>query len=170
MNTTTFDALDAVRLRAEFDATFALPPVIRETAAVQLMLIRVTPDSTAALRVTQLGGLHKCPPLLRLPGAPATQLGIAGIRGKLVVVSSLAVALGHATATAGAWLAITAVDHSVGFAFDAIERQVQVPHAPAGTTAIRIDDHSYPLIDIAALVAHARPPADSSHSPMGRPT
>src|SRR6185369_1555454 len=75
-------------LRREFDASFAQPNSQDVAAQVKLLVVQVG-DAQFALRLDEALGLHACPKLVALPVARPALLGLAGIRGQLIVVYRL---------------------------------------------------------------------------------
>jgi chemotaxis signal transduction protein len=164
-------AATAAQLRAEFDAAFAAEPVQQVAQPTAIVLVRIADDWRVALRTAQLGGLHACPPLLRLPGGRGSQLGIVGLRGSLVVAHGLGQALGSAAPQRGGWLALCGADRALGFVFEALDGYFTIAHehlhaagadadcddGTAGATGwIRLDSGAYPLIDLDQLLARVR--------------
>jgi chemotaxis signal transduction protein len=162
-------ARTAADLRREFDAEFAAPPrgVAEQTEA--LLVVQVSKDWRVALRVAELGGVYECPPILSLPGGIPEQIGIVGLRGKLTVALSLAVALGRArTSEPGRWLVLWSGDRTVGFVIPALGGYARVARARIhrcsadGGDAVsfdelaELDSGTYPVVNIAALIAKLR--------------
>lgn len=100
--------------------------------------------------------------MVRVPAETPGLLGLAGVRGGVVPVFSLAELLGHAaTATAPPWMVICGVDDPIGLAFDELDRHVRVVAAAIHTEtrvgeAVRLEDVVRPVIGIAQLVASIR--------------
>jgi purine-binding chemotaxis protein CheW len=115
-------------LRAGFDNAFALPPAETTTASIGLLAIRVGAEGYA-IRMTELSDVQGARRVVPLPGARPEMLGLAGIRGRLVPVYSLAALLGHAVTQAWTWLAICGAEHPIGLTFDELEGYVQASPA-----------------------------------------
>lgn len=148
-------------MRAEFDAAFSRAHEPAGTQLEDLLAIGVG-ARRYALRLRDIAGLHTGLPLVALPGSPAALAGVAGLRGGPVAVFDLRVLLGESADGACRWLVLATADPSVGFAFDAFERHVQVPAgalaadragqpAPARQT-VRLGAQTTPLVDLAALL------------------
>jgi purine-binding chemotaxis protein CheW len=152
----------AIALRREFDAAFASPEAAGREQTEGLVVVRVDRELRVALRLADLAGLHECPAIQSLPGAPPAQLGVAGLRGNLIAVLDLAASLGRPRVAAGRWLALWRADPTVGFSFEALEHFLQV--APgrirrgAGAAErlaefVDLDGQALPLVSAAALMA-----------------
>jgi purine-binding chemotaxis protein CheW len=115
-------------LRESFDKTFALPPPSADRETVGLLAIRAGSGSYA-IRVEQLSDVHGKCKVVPLPGAHPDMLGLAGIRGRLVPVYSLAALLGFGKTTSWTWLAICGSDRPLGLTFDDLEGYVQASPA-----------------------------------------
>jgi chemotaxis signal transduction protein len=162
-------ARTAADLRREFDAEFAAPPRGLAEQTEALLVVQVGKGWRVALRVAELGGIHECPPILSLPGGNAEQLGIVGLRGRLTVALSLAVAVGRErTSEPGRWLALWSGDHAVGFVIPALDGYVRVARerirrcsaGPADAVSFdelaELDGGTYPVVNLTALIAKVR--------------
>lgn len=115
-------------LATAFDESFAKPAAER-TPVVEALAIRAG-GAPYVVPLSAVGIVLRAPRIIRLPGGPATQLGIAGVRGVLMNVLSLAVLLGS-RAGAHAWIATPASRRGLALAFDALDGQVVFePTAP----------------------------------------
>jgi purine-binding chemotaxis protein CheW len=124
MNDLDFEAR-LTELRDGFDAAFARPATLTSsTASIGLLAIRVGGEAYA-IRIDELADVQKRCPVAKLPGAHPGQLGIAGVRGRLVPVYSLAALLGRGDSGAWSWLAICGTERPLGLAFDELEGYVQ---------------------------------------------
>jgi chemotaxis signal transduction protein len=122
-------------LRDGFDRSFAEPAQFDMTPMLDLLAIRVG-DDIFAIRLSEIAGLHADKKTTRLPGGDPALLGLAGFRGTMHPVYSLATLLGRPAATSPRWLVIAAAV-PVGLAFDGFERHLHVASA-----AIRPSDTS----------------------------
>lgn len=118
----------ALELRQTFDASFAAPRALGRAELEKLIVLQVGALQLACRvqQITRIEANRKVVPLS--DGAPGL-VGIAGIRGKLVPVYSLATVLGIGGGKATPWLAICGDEEPIAFSFDRLERYV---HAPAG--------------------------------------
>lgn len=159
----------AAELKNEFDSAFARP--IRAGTAAQgsdFLAIAVN-GHPYALLMSEIRGLHADRAIVPVPSPVPELLGLAGIRGELIPVYSLAALLGYgASGSAGStdaparWLVSCCGQHSLGLAFDVFERHLNsaLPQGPAAggaksehvQTMIRADV-SRPVISIPSIIA-----------------
>jgi chemotaxis signal transduction protein len=112
--------------RGAFDRPFAEPPRIASPETEDLLAVRIAGDPYA-LKVRDLTGLGSNRKIVPLPSSRDELLGVAGIRGKLVLVYSLPVLLGYAAGTSlTPWLALCGGSDPVALAFDELESFVRV--------------------------------------------
>ena len=150
-------------LRESFDASFSRPPPVQKDPGEALLRLRVG-GAPLLVRLGDLSGLHLLPRLVRLPGAPATLLGLTGLRGQLFAVHDLAGVLGLRTDEAPGWLLLAGGARRVGLAATGFEGQVRAtseqlsrddastPH-PLLATRVRMPDGALlPLLDVETLV------------------
>jgi chemotaxis signal transduction protein len=118
----------AAELRNAFDRSRALP--ISTWAVEQgesLLSIRVSGDSYA-IRVSEISGLVNDRKIVPFPSSIPELLGVAGIRGVLVSVYSLAALLGYSReADQARWLVLCGTEEPVGLAFSDFEGCLRVP-------------------------------------------
>jgi len=125
-------AQSAARLREAFDASFAVPFSPADDGTLDLLLARVASE-IVAIPARETAGIRRCPPLTLLPSGNPALCGIAGVRGTLVAVYSLAslANLGPAPSSGG-WIVACAGDPSAALLFEAL-----VGHARVGNHAIK---------------------------------
>jgi purine-binding chemotaxis protein CheW len=130
----------ARELRQVFDATFALPPPPPASPAIALLLVRAGGD-LLAVRRAELTGFVRGEALALTPGRSPAFLGLAGVRGGLYPVWSLAGLLGRPIAPAGAacWLLLAAAraEAPTAFACEAFEKMIFVPETAFASPARR---------------------------------
>lgn len=133
----------AKELAAAFDRAFAEPFTIDEDARTLALHIRVG-ETAYLLRLADVTLVGRAPRIVPLPSdrGSASQLGIAGIRGKLVTVFSLGALLGEPS-TAPKWIALAG---DVAIAFDTLDGQTELAAGEAPPN----------LLDLAALLAGVR--------------
>jgi chemotaxis signal transduction protein len=113
-------------LRHEFDRSFAFAPSVQESSESRLLLLGMGEDRIA-VRLAEVARLLRCPSLVSLPGHPPELLGIAGIRGALVAVFSLAILTGRSRdPEPPRWLLLCGPG-PLGFAFTRFEGQLVAP-------------------------------------------
>lgn len=116
-------------MREEFDRSFAVAPHGPAAELEDFLGIRVAGDPYA-VRIAEVASLDARRQVVPLPAADAALLGLAGVRGKLVPVYSLAALLGYANTTeAGRWLLVAGRDESIGLAFDELEGYLRTPRS-----------------------------------------
>jgi purine-binding chemotaxis protein CheW len=155
----------AATLRAEFDRAFALAASTHKVQSSHLLAIRVD-SNPYAIAVAEITGLQVDRVIAPLPTTVAGLIGLAGIRGELVPVYSLATLLGYpAPARAPRWLALCGGGQAFGLAFDAFERHINVTAAQVATTesgsaraehvraVAHAEDVSRPIISIPSIAA-----------------
>jgi purine-binding chemotaxis protein CheW len=153
------------QLRTAFDRGFALPPAAAPEVPENLLTIRVAGERFA-LRAADLIGLQGRRRIVPLTGAAPELLGIAGVRGRLLPVYSLARLLGIAAADIdeGRWLALCGnADTALALAFSHFDGHRQPPRnsllaTPAGKSgsnlleAVALDGATVPIVNPAALI------------------
>lgn len=155
-------------LRQAFDAAFAAPPPPSPPPTVALLLVRAGGELLAVKR-TELTGFVRGDAIALTPGRSPAFLGLAGLRGGLYPIWSLAVLLGRPAAPAGTacWLLLTEAPGAApcAFACEGFEKMIFVPEAagagparrdaPAGLTSAVVPWGAAlaPLVDLPALQA-----------------
>lgn len=107
----------AARMRADFDRIFTEPPPAREAAGVALLTLWVGGDPYA-IRGSEIGGLLAGRPITKMPGADPAYLGLAGLRGALLPVWDLALALGYPRAPRIPWMVFSSHEPAWALAFE----------------------------------------------------
>ena len=158
--------VSAAQLRDEFDHAFSLPTQVDTVQSHHLLAIR-TGGAPYALNPEEIAGLQVDRAIVPVPGALPEWLGLAGIRGELVPVYSLAMLLGYERSVAAKprWVALCGSKQLLGLAFDAFERHLNLalPQIAAAdpnnikTEHVRAvaqaDDVSRPVISIPSITA-----------------
>jgi chemotaxis signal transduction protein len=152
-----------VDLRIAFDEAFARPSVVRADDTEDILLVRVGGDPYA-LRSGEMSGLATGKKIAPVPSRRSELMGLAGIRGSLVPVYSLAALLGYgAHSSSSPWLALSRGAEPVGLAFQEFEGFVRVPrsdvhsaedtHARRHVRAVaRFGDLTRPIIDVSSAL------------------
>ena len=161
---TSADTGLAARLREEFDRTFAVAADLRRTQSSHLLAIRIGGDPYALL-VSEITGLHPDRTVVPVPASIPEFSGIAGIRGELVPVYSLAAMMGYERPEKKLrWLALCGAGQMLGLAFDDFERHLtlsghqitaaeQSNHAEHVQAIAHADDVARPIINIPSIAA-----------------
>jgi chemotaxis signal transduction protein len=128
-------ASKAVELRNAFDRVRAIPWSAQAVEQIEgLLSIRVSGDPYA-IRVSDISGLANDRKVVAFPSSIPELLGVAGIRGGLVSVYSLAALLGYRReADQARWLVLCGAEESVGLAFGDFEGYLPVPLAQVYAT------------------------------------
>jgi chemotaxis signal transduction protein len=112
--------------RHAFDKAFAAAPITTLETFEDLLAVRVAGDPYA-LRVREITGLVASRKIVPLPSKRPELLGIAGNRGSLVAVYSLAALLGYgADSKPTPWLALAGGSDPIGLGFEAFEGFLRV--------------------------------------------
>lgn len=152
-------------LRESFDASFSRPPTPPQEPGTALLRVRVG-NTSLAVRLEHLSGLHLLPRLVRLPGAPPTVLGLAGLRGQLIAVHDLGKLVGlSANEAAPRWLLLAGGSRRVGLAVADFEGHLRVSqeqlkggggaaatHPLLSATALLSGVPPLPVLDVDSLV------------------
>lgn len=150
----------ARELRRAFDATFALPPSPPSPPTVALLLVRAGGE-TVALKRTDMIGFVRGESIALTPGGSPAFFGLAGLRGGVFPVWSLAGLLGRSLAPVGAacWLALAQARANApcAFACEAFERMIFLSETAfatvdaAGRIVIPWGAAQVPVVDLSAL-------------------
>jgi len=155
----------AIRLRAEFDATFARAHAADAPAALDLLVISVA-DRNYALKLGEVSAVHADRKLVAAPSARPELLGLVGVRGVVAPVYDLAQLLGYAPERGARWLAQVRAPAPFAVAFARFEHQLRAPlsdltPAQAGTVSSTLSHESLrtaagplPVIDLHATFQH----------------
>jgi purine-binding chemotaxis protein CheW len=161
-------------LREAFDNGFARAPEPVAQDAEKLLAIRIGNDPYA-VALAEITGIFVDRKIVPLPGKTIGLLGVAGLRGDILPVYSLAVYLGYsASDDAPRWLMRTGRDLIVAFAFDAFDGYVQLPRAQISSTQDNaqnghvcamalLAEGPRPVISIASIVKKISDRIDSGH-------
>jgi purine-binding chemotaxis protein CheW len=151
-------------LRDSFDSSFTRPPPPRQEPGEALLRLRVG-GAPLAVRLGHLSGLHLMPRLVRLPGGPASLLGLAGLRGQLIAVHDLTALLGLQSGEPPRWLLLAGGSRRVGLAAAGFEGQLRATpeqmrmgdgssaaHPLLSTRVVLPDVPPLPVLDVESLV------------------
>jgi purine-binding chemotaxis protein CheW len=167
-------ALTAAQLRQAFDSAFAEAAQPRDEDVERVAAIGCG-DALLAIAVRDVSGVHRLPPLVRLPGAHAAVAGLGIVEGALVPVFDLAAILGWAPDLAACrWLALCHA-RRIGLAFARFDgvASVRLPEAaPAArrqplASRFLVDGIERTLIDIAPIVELIAQATGSTPRPNG---
>jgi chemotaxis signal transduction protein len=127
-------SIQAVKLRNEFDRARAIPFLPEAAEQIEnLLAVRISGDAFA-IRLREISGLATDRKIVAFPSPIPELLGLAGIRGRLVPVYSLAALLGYsASADQGRWLALCGAEEPVALAINDFEGYFRVPFSQVYT-------------------------------------
>jgi purine-binding chemotaxis protein CheW len=118
----------AAELRAAFDRTYALPAQFQEAKRNEDLLAIRLAGNAYAIKVSEISGLANDRKTIALPSTIPELLGVAGIRGELVPVYSLAALMEvNRGPDETRWLALCGAKEPIGLAFTEFEGYLQVP-------------------------------------------
>lgn len=155
--------LTALDLAREFDRSFAAAPSAEAQRTHDFLVVRIGAHA-CALRLQHVRGLVAAPRITRVPSPAPDLLGVAGARGAIVPVFSLASLLGHAATFTPGWIVLAGDRELIGLAFERYEQllraridDVAVVHdAEHGRSCmreiVRAGEHAYTVVDVPALV------------------
>jgi len=158
---TTRASATAAALRNAFDRSFAEAPILDETPYEDVLAITIA-GQPYALRLSEVGALHRDRKIVPVPSREPTLLGIAAFRGTLAPVYDFAALLGCPAGSSIRCLILARGPAPVGLAFEALEGQRRVKRdgisfpAHDGTGhvhgTVRIASSVRPLIHVASVV------------------
>ena len=120
---------DVAALRQAFDESFAQPPAADAVPTEDFLGIRVA-GSPYALRLLEAVSVSARCHILALPSEQPDFLGLAGLKGELLPIYSLASLLGHGREPAEErWLVVCGAEQRIGLAFAALEGFLRVPRS-----------------------------------------
>jgi chemotaxis signal transduction protein len=126
---------DVNEMRRMFDQSFSSPDSTPSGEYEDYLAIRIA-GRPYALRVVELARIELMGKIAALPGGHSWLQGLAGIKGKLVPVYSLELALGHDRSSGDKnWIAIVK-EQSFGLAFDIMDGYFRIHRSDSvGTSA-----------------------------------
>lgn len=156
----------ALELRRAFDDSFARPARGRVADVERLLQLRCGADAHA-FRLRDIGGLTAARKIVPIASAIPEVLGLAGVRGNLVPVYSLAALLGYGSESeAPRWFVSVREGEPIAFGFARLEGYVELAtsalHAgKAPRTHVQALAHrqaengqqTIAVLDVASLVA-----------------
>jgi purine-binding chemotaxis protein CheW len=154
----------AADLARAFDSSFANPVRTVGDDCDDFLAIRTGGDSYA-VRLRDVVGLTADRKIVPLPTSQPALLGIAGLRGGVVPVYSLATLLGSSAPSGEAprWMLLVGAGALLGFAFDQFDGQVRVPRSDVSSggetttyESARIGDAWRGIADVVALAETIR--------------
>jgi purine-binding chemotaxis protein CheW len=117
-------------LKSSFDRSFQEAPVERNHELAHLLIVRIG-TTRFALKVSDLAALAHAQTVVPIPSTDAGLLGLAGLKGRMVAVYSLAAMIDSAALNTEPehWLALCRSEDRIALAFTAAEGTVIVPRS-----------------------------------------
>jgi purine-binding chemotaxis protein CheW len=140
------------QLRESFDESFSKAAVSEYEGREDLLVIRAA-SRQLAIRTGEIGGIMHCPVLTPLPSARPALRGLAGVRGVLVAVYSMAALIGESPSSeSNGWIVLAAVDRTVAFLFEELVGYERVRSSEVHTAdRTRQDSSSTEAVQIAGF-------------------
>jgi len=116
------------RLKSSFDRSFQEAPVERNHELAHLLIVRIG-TTRFALKVSDLAALARAQTVVPIPSTNAGLLGLAGLKGRMVAVYSLAAMIDSPALHTEPehWLVLCRSENRIALAFTAAEGTVMVP-------------------------------------------
>jgi chemotaxis signal transduction protein len=158
-------ALKFEDLKRSFDLTFQQPLVERGQELVHLLIVRIG-IARFALKVADLAGLARAQAVVPIPGEDSGLLGIAGLKGRMVAVYSLAAMIGSAELSTeqNRWMVLCRCQKEIALAFTAVTGTMMVPRAelsparpgspPHATDAVGSGSSQLWLLNVSSIAEH----------------
>jgi len=121
-------ALKFEELKRSFDLTFQQPLVERGQEVVHLLVVRIG-TARFALKVADLAGLARAQTVVPLPGADSGLVGLAGLKGRIVAVYSLAAMIDcpELSTEQNRWMVLCRCEKEIALGFTAVTGTIMVP-------------------------------------------
>jgi purine-binding chemotaxis protein CheW len=148
----------AAAFRAAFDDGFAAAPVTADIAAERLLVVSVEGERLL-IRLADITGLFADRRIVAVPRTKPALLGITGLRGAILPVFALGVALGYPPPQLRPRWLVTAAARPLAFAFDRFDGHVEISRAAivprraegAIREAASVGIETLPLVDLRLL-------------------
>lgn len=167
-------ALRLRELQHHFDESFARPQDTSTTFLHKMLAIQAG-EGRVVVRLSEIGGIHACPPIVALPSPRPSLLGIVGVRGRLLAVYSLAALLRAPNAeVAPRWLLLPQESDQIALAVEGIDAFLNIessalyPGSSAGDgdalcpEILHYSSTSRPVLSIPRTVAAVQKDAEAS--------
>ena len=147
-------ALKFEELRQSFDLTFQQPLVERGQELVHLLIVRIG-IARFALKVADLAGLARAQTVVPIPGADSGLLGIAGLKGRMVAVYSLAAMIGspELRTEPNRWMVLCRCEKEIALGFTAVTGTMMVPRAELSPVSPGAPPHATDAVGSGAVAA-----------------
>jgi chemotaxis signal transduction protein len=125
----------AEELRRRFDAAFVAAPVDRDEDLESFLAVKIGNEGYA-LRIRDVTGFAAARKIVPLPSPIAEMLGLAGIRGSVVPVFSLAAMIGYGQAQeVPRWFLLCGAAEPIALGFGEFEGYLELPRASRSEVA-----------------------------------
>ncbi len=121
-------ALKFEELKRSFDLTFQEPLIERGLEPVHLLIVRIG-TAKFALKVADIAGLARAQTIVPIPMNGSGLLGLAGLKGRMVAVYSLAVMIGYPglNTEQDRWMVLCRAEKEIALAFTSVTETMMVP-------------------------------------------
>lgn len=148
-------------MRRAFDEAFAMEPSLADEASERLLTLRISGDRFA-VRMSEVGGIARCPRVEPLPSRVPALLGLTGLRGELTPVYALALLLGYPVPETPRWILLSKRAPTTGLAIEdfggcipvgtAAFVEIERPQGPwRMNSCVRVQDALHAMIDLDAV-------------------
>ncbi len=122
-------------MRVRFDRGFAAAPVARDEAVESFLAVKIGSEGYA-LRLGDMTGFAAARKIVPLPSPVAEMLGLAGIRGVVVPVFSLAALIGYPRVDESPrWFVLCGTAEPLALGFDDFDGYLELPRSDVSVAA-----------------------------------
>ncbi len=162
--TETAIVLKIEELKSSFDRTFQEALVERNQQLEHLLIVRIG-TARFALKVGDLAGLARAQTVVPIPTTDPGLLGLAGLKGRMVAVYSLAALIGSPALSTEPerWFVLCRCEERIALAFTAAEGTLMVPSSelcpvspgapPHATDAVGSGSSRLWLLNVSSIAA-----------------
>lgn len=161
---TAFTIDKLAEMRTAFDQTYAIPPSIQSVGQIEDLLAIRLAGNPYALRTAEISAFARIPKMVTVPSPSPELEGLAGIRGAVVPIYSLAALFGSDREQQVRWCVWCGSEELIGFAFGQFEgfvrasrSQIYSPQQEDLTcehikSVFRTDETVRPVVNLSSLV------------------
>jgi chemotaxis signal transduction protein len=158
----TVDTL--AELRAAFDQTYAIPPSIQNIGQIEDLLAIRLAGNPYALRTAEVSAFARIPKMVAVPSPCPELKGLAGVRGAVAPIYSLAALFGCDREEHLRWCVWCGSEELIGFAFEEFEKFVRAsrsqiyaperedPRFEHVKSVFRADEIVRPIVNLSSIV------------------
>lgn len=144
----------ALRMREEFDLSFARAPQLEKPGVIDLLQIHVA-ELRYAVRLSEVAAVHAERRVVAVPTHDPRLLGLVGLRGSITPVFDLALVLGHAKTKDPRWLLELRSAKPCALALAGLHGHLRLPSeqltSGTGDATALTDAGPLPVIDLSAV-------------------